>query len=295
MTYGIPMRYATLLAAVAALSACQAADSTPEYLYGTFEVRQVEAPVVTTLPAEVDLTVVGELPDACTQIDQVSQQRAENAINVTITTRRPIDQSCAQSTVEHTELVRLGEIDSAGTYTIMVNGVQTTVFLGSLPTPVPTNYDIPVSTLVESPDGTLRMLIPAGWAAEGDTGEIRVAASEAALAEEPLPSTSRLVVQWITGPHRSQDFGLESGTTAEAYALFAIRADARVGRPHPLEGGKWTGLGGHGDDLSLGSRDLRILIAADGSLIAANAYAPPGEWEAFQPLVESMLESLETP
>ena len=295
MTQRLRKLCAIFIAAAVPLAACGSADDGSGYLYGSFEVSQVQAPLITALPAEIDLVVVGEFPDSCTEIDQVTQQRAENTVNVTITTRRPIDQSCAQTTVEHTERVRLGTFDATDTYTFIVNGVQTTVFLGSLPTPVPTNYEIPVTTAVESPDGVLRMLLPEGWAAQGGTGEIRVAATEAALTEEPIPSSARLVVLLVNGPSRAQDFGLDGATIAEVYALFAIRADARVGPPQPLEDGKWTGVGGHGDDPLQGSRDLRILVAADGSMIAAMAFAPPGEWQAFQPLVEAMLESLETP
>ncbi len=295
MTLTVRKPAALLLAATIALAACQQAEPGTEYLYGSFDVRQVEAPLITSLPAEIDLTVTGDFPDSCTEIDQVTQTRADNAINITITTRRPVAQSCAQAAVEHVELVRLGTFDTDGAYAFIVNGVQTTVFLGSLPTPVPVSYDIDLTTSVESPDGTLRMLVPDGWAAGGGPGEIRVAAFESALTEEPIPSSARLIVLFASGPSRAQDFGLDGATVAEGYAQFALRTDVRVGPSRPLQTGKWTGVGGHADDPTVGSRDLRILVAQDGSMIAAIAFAPPGEWDAFQPLVEGMLESLETP
>jgi hypothetical protein len=276
------------------LSACTstAAGEETQYSWGTFEVTRVEAPFVTSLPAEVDLIVHGEFPDDCTEIFQVSQERGEGSVSVVISTRRPLDQSCAQVVVPHTETVRLGEFTQEGLYVFDANGVQVTSYLGLEPTPEPAAYDAPLAQSVATPDGKLTVLAPLGWATLADTGTIVVAASEQALTDEPIPSAARLTLTIASGPGRAQDFGLDGGTLPETYALFIQLRGTRAGPPTEIAQGDWQGLAGHRTDPRTGDWDLRALAVDPQTFLVAAAFAPTGEWDGFQPLVEAMLDSL---
>ncbi|MEZ4869107.1 MAG: hypothetical protein R3C14_47740 [Caldilineaceae bacterium] len=87
-------------------------------------ISNVEVTVVDEPTRQVTVTVQGELPDSCTQIDQVTQEATDHTINVTITTRRPAEMMCAQVITPFTETVQLDLAGlDAGEYTVEVNGV----------------------------------------------------------------------------------------------------------------------------------------------------------------------------
>lgn len=82
----------------------------------------------------VSVTARGDLPDSCTRLQDVSQEtnRDENIITMTLTTVRPADAVCAQS-LEPFEVsfgVDLTDLP-AGTYTVVVNGVEASFRLTS--------------------------------------------------------------------------------------------------------------------------------------------------------------------
>jgi hypothetical protein len=160
------------------------------------------------------------------------------------------------------------------------------------PTAEPAAYDAPLAEPVSTPDGMLTVLAPIGWASLADTGLIVVAATEQALADEPVPLAARLTLTIASGPGRSQDFGVDGGTLAEAYALFTQLSGTQGGPPVEITQGEWQGLAGHRANAHMGDWDLRVLAIDSQTFLVAAAFAPPGEWERFLPLVEGMLDSL---
>lgn len=93
-----------------------------EVLRRLAQVEELELMILKSFPVQVRATVTGTLPDACTEIDEVSQEREGSELRVTITTRRPADALCAQVIGHFQETVAL-EVHGlpAGTYEVVVN------------------------------------------------------------------------------------------------------------------------------------------------------------------------------
>jgi inhibitor of cysteine peptidase len=75
----------------------------------------------------LEITAKGNLPDSCTELDEVLKSFTNETFIVNITTKRPKDQICAQVITEFEEIVVL-EIEAvpSGEYTVDVNGLSKT-------------------------------------------------------------------------------------------------------------------------------------------------------------------------
>jgi inhibitor of cysteine peptidase len=94
---------------------------------GRARVEQIGILILESFPVQVNVVARGNLPDGCTRIDQIEQQRQGNKFLVTITTARPADQMCTQALVPFEQAISLDVAGlKAGTYTVDVNGVQDT-------------------------------------------------------------------------------------------------------------------------------------------------------------------------
>ena len=88
----------------------------------------------------VVLTVRGDLPDACTELGEVSQTVDTSGATITVTimieTNRSADVVCAQvlTGFETTVVLDTSEL-APGTYTVNVNGVSTEVTVGTMECP----------------------------------------------------------------------------------------------------------------------------------------------------------------
>lgn len=92
--------------------------------------------IVNAVEVEVDaqgsnaptVQVSGNLADSCTEIDEVIQSNEGDTITLTVTTTRPADLMCAQVLGDFDISVPLDTDDLVpGTYTLLVNGVRSTV------------------------------------------------------------------------------------------------------------------------------------------------------------------------
>jgi hypothetical protein len=78
-----------------------------------------------SFPVQVRVIAKGNLPDGCTQIDEITQERQDSTFRVTISTSRPAAAACTQALVPFEESVNLDVRGlKAGTYTVSVNGVN---------------------------------------------------------------------------------------------------------------------------------------------------------------------------
>jgi hypothetical protein len=90
------------------------------------------------------LTIRGDLPDACTEVGEVSQTIDTSGDTITVTilveTNRPPDVICAQvlTGFETTVVLDTSELD-AGTYLVDVNGVTTEITIGTVECPEETD------------------------------------------------------------------------------------------------------------------------------------------------------------
>jgi len=95
-----------------------------DYIYRTAVVESTEILVLESFPVQIHVIAKGYLPDGCTEIDRVEEERDENTFTVTITTKRPKDMMCTQAIVPYEEKVPLDVYGlKAGTYNVNVNTV----------------------------------------------------------------------------------------------------------------------------------------------------------------------------
>lgn len=99
---------------------------------GMAPVESIEILILESFPVQVLVRVRGNLPDSCTDIDQINQRSGleNNAFWVEITTVRPTDKACTKAPVPFEETISLVVYGlPAGTYTVDVNGVSGTFTL----------------------------------------------------------------------------------------------------------------------------------------------------------------------
>ena len=89
-------------------------------------VEEIDIMILESFPVQVYLIARGYLPDPCTKIHQIIQEREDYHFSVTITTYRPPG-ACIQIIAPFEETIPLEVYGlPAGTYTVEVNGVQGT-------------------------------------------------------------------------------------------------------------------------------------------------------------------------
>ena len=154
-------------------------------------------------------------------------------------------------------------------------------------------YDASLSARLETPDGALSIRGPAGWAGTSGIGFLRVAATEGALYDTGIPSAARLTFTVATGTGRSQDFSLDGRSAREIYAYFALFPESHVGRPSEASDLRWPGLEGHRSSSRDGDQHLLVLTIDGGTTVVVQAYCPVGEWNLLEPMLRSILDTLE--
>lgn len=116
-------RIALAVVLAAGLTACDSVES-PTFVTGTLRVEAVDIVVLESFPYQLRAQVRGYLPDGCTRLDQVSQTRDGNVIDVTITTVRERDAICIQRLEVVNRTIALEGGYLPGDYVLRVNGVE---------------------------------------------------------------------------------------------------------------------------------------------------------------------------
>jgi len=94
---------------------------------GEAAVESINILILESFPVQVNVVARGNLPDGCTTIDQVLQEREGDTFTVTITTVRPEGVACTQALTPFEETISLEVYGlPAGVYTVTVNGVSDT-------------------------------------------------------------------------------------------------------------------------------------------------------------------------
>ena len=89
-------------------------------------VDEIDILILESFPVQINVIARGNLPDPCTEISEVLQEREGNTFFVTIKTYRPPG-PCIQVLAPFEEIIPLDVYGlPAGAYTIYVNGVQAT-------------------------------------------------------------------------------------------------------------------------------------------------------------------------
>lgn len=93
---------------------------------GLASVDEIEIMILESFPIQVHVTASGNLPDPCTEISEVLQEKEGNTFFITIETYRSPG-FCIQVIAPFEEITPLEVYGlPAGTYTVDVNGVQAT-------------------------------------------------------------------------------------------------------------------------------------------------------------------------
>ena len=103
-----------------------------EYAYGNnAKVEEISTEELESFPVQVRVTIEGNLPDGCTEIDEILTAREDDTFTIEIVTRRPTgDVACTMALVPFEETVDLDvEGLKAGTYTVVAQDKETTFIL----------------------------------------------------------------------------------------------------------------------------------------------------------------------
>jgi len=107
-----------------------AAPGSNEPVRGQALVDTIDVLILESFPVQINVNARGNLPDGCTQIDEIISQRVDNTFRVAITTIRQPSATCTQALVPFEEVISLDvEGLPAGTYDVSVNGVSSTFTL----------------------------------------------------------------------------------------------------------------------------------------------------------------------
>lgn len=97
---------------------------------GTANVESVQIMELETFPVQINVRARGELPNDCTNIDEITTERNGSTFAVTITTLREAGGECTATAVPFEEVILLDVLGlEAGTYTVTVNGISGTFTL----------------------------------------------------------------------------------------------------------------------------------------------------------------------
>ena len=112
-----------LLAVAVGLVGCDSTES-PSLVPGLLPIESVEVMVLESFPPQVRAQVRGYLPDGCTRLDQVTQNRQGNVITVTLTTLRERDAVCILRIEIVERTIALEGPFAPGEYVLRVNGME---------------------------------------------------------------------------------------------------------------------------------------------------------------------------
>ncbi len=102
------------------------------FIIGEMHVDDVSINLLESYPYQVHIVVNGILNDGCTTINEITQKRDGNTINVNITTKRPKDAFCIQVVKMVEERIPLDGGFLPGHYKIIVNGFVKEFDIGSV-------------------------------------------------------------------------------------------------------------------------------------------------------------------
>lgn len=210
----------------------------------SIEIRQID-----TFPVRVVVTVKGHLPDLCTIIDQISQNKVGGDFQIRIDSVRYDSETCTAQRIPFEEQVELDTLNlSPGFYVVDVNGLQGTFSLTEANIPDEANAVIggrireDVCSITLSTDGDA--IVPSEKCVDLENGEFRANG----IIEPDEPGLGGIIVDLGVGLCPAT--GLASTVTdAEGFFLLGgLRAGVycvSINTKHEankqiLASGKWT-------------------------------------------------------
>jgi len=91
-----------------------------EYTYGEAVIETIEIAILESFPVQIRAVLRGTVPDACTEIDSIAEQREGNTFTLVVRTRRPAEALCAQVLTPYETTTGLDVLGlPAGIYTVV--------------------------------------------------------------------------------------------------------------------------------------------------------------------------------
>ena len=113
------------------------ADSSRFFVYpavvDSVAVRPAQRSAAPGVAVAVDVLVKGALPDACSELNAVTQTRTGHFVALTLTMRQPRGAVCAQVVRPYRFYVSLDDALPAGSYTLTLNGRVTPFQIHAVP------------------------------------------------------------------------------------------------------------------------------------------------------------------
>ena len=96
-----------------------------EPVRGQATVNSIDVLILESFPVQINVIARGDLPDSCTQIDEIISQLMDDTFRVAVTTLRQPAANCTQALVPFEQSIPLDVVGlPAGTYNVLVNGVE---------------------------------------------------------------------------------------------------------------------------------------------------------------------------
>lgn len=98
---------------------------------GEAVVEDFDILMLESFPVQINLAVKGYTPDACTQVGDVKQLYANGVFSVTLESKRPLDEQCAQQIMPFEKTISLSGVVGLprGEYIVDLNGMRKTFTL----------------------------------------------------------------------------------------------------------------------------------------------------------------------
>jgi inhibitor of cysteine peptidase len=118
-----------ITAGLVGCAAARARERDRPYTAGLAQVERIEVTALRSRPPQAWLVATGRLPDACTQIDRIDQDRRGYRLELTMTTRR-YSGACVPGARPFERKVTLNvQSLPSGLYVVTINGVSDTFLL----------------------------------------------------------------------------------------------------------------------------------------------------------------------
>lgn len=106
--------------------------SSGEFIRGEPMVEGVDVQIMESFPVQAQAVVRGNLPDGCTELDEVTTALEGNVFRIRLTTQRPAGAVCTEALVPFEEVVALDVLGlPAGEYTVDAHGVTASFTLAT--------------------------------------------------------------------------------------------------------------------------------------------------------------------
>jgi hypothetical protein len=207
------------------------------------QVQSVEIQVMNNVPVQVNAVVRGNLTESCATLGESQVQYASNTFQITVYAISPTNIGCAQITTRFETTISLNTSGlTAGTYTVIANGVNT-VFTLPVENPTPSLLPTVASTDVACTDSAKFL------------SDVTIPDNTVVASNTPFSKTWRLkntgsctwdssyLASYISGTTMSQQPGywiLQQGQTVAP----GQTVDVSVGMTSPVENGNYQSYWG---------------------------------------------------